>query len=161
MLSSNILVETNEYTKSVSKVALDREDRAPWISSAVSYLEYPTDDTLYDNLKSAYNTDELPVLFIKNTEGRSFASSLSGENGLEYAIIFDDMTAIYHELSHIFGAVDYYYPDAVARCANKHLANSIMLDSTNDFIDSFTAFLVGVSTCASSLFLTSKPFERK
>ena len=51
---------------------------------------------------------------------------------------------ICHELLHLYGAMDYYYPALVKREADKHFLHSIMLDFGGVIhIDEFTKFLVG------------------
>lgn len=91
--------------------------------------------------------EEAPILLYRNTTGRPFAISDSSGSSSEYAIIFNDDvdgSAFLHELYHLFGAVDYYYPSEVEQLAATYYPDSIMYDSTaKSKTDPLTAYLIG------------------
>jgi hypothetical protein len=63
---------------------------------------------------------------------------------VERCYIFDDTSALKHELLHLFGATDFYYHDTVEQAADRYLGDSIMA-SADAFapVDDMTAYLIG------------------
>lgn len=103
-------------------------------------------DGFYDQnvLETYYNVDSVPVLFVLNRAGRAFATTMDQDNDmLECAIIYgDDLSSVRHEIYHIFGAEDLYFPADTVAAMNKYLPTSIMYNHYND-ADDLTAFLIG------------------
>lgn len=83
-----------------------------------------------------------PIILFLNQPGRPYAHTARWDEDLEFACLFQDSHAFRHELLHLFGAKDFYYPDAMAQLVSQYYPDSVMLDSTN-ITDSFTAYLVG------------------
>ena len=109
---------------------------------------------IQNEFKKARGCDEAPMLFVWNRQFRSCCEeSDSPRRHAEWATIgLDDdihgdasllWGAILHELLHLFGAVDYYYPDAVKEAATKWLPGSVMNERGGTAIDDLTRVLVG------------------
>ena len=104
--------------------------------------------TASEDLEKSRKVKEAPVLFYLDLTGRAFASSSMGKsNRTEYAVFYsgDSGAANYrHELYHLFGAKDFYYPAAVETLGKKYFPKSTMLTAGADSgTDSLTAYLIG------------------
>ena len=100
---------------------------------------------LAETLQAQTYTEKVPVIVAFNKWGRSFASALTSESTqVERCYIFDDTSALKHELLHLFGATDFYYHDTVEQAADRYLGDSIMA-SADAFapVDDMTAYLIG------------------
>lgn len=117
-------------------------------STASSYVEKILEklriDTVKTNrcLEKKMGVDKAPLAFVFDSTGRDFAVS-GGE--CEYCVLFDRPGSFRHELYHLFGAKDFYYPEVVADHARAFLPGSVMLDSEsiNAVTDPLTAYLIG------------------
>ena len=98
--------------------------------------------TANEELEAMYNVDEAAIFLALNKEGRAYAYCDTNTAGAEFAVLFKDAGALWHEMNHLFGAVDYYYPDEVETAAYLYLGESIMGTGGNA-IDEFTAYLIG------------------
>ena len=97
----------------------------------------------------AGNYDQCSFLFYFNTPGRCVCYSAkrpysAGVN--EYAIFYpstmDDERSAAHELYHLYGAVDYYFPATVKKAGEKYFPKSSMLIGRRE-MDELTAYLIG------------------
>lgn len=133
------------YLESTISYAYDRNDSiAAWAYSALNKVGLGDAYSDQTELEAYYSVDNAPVVFVLNREGRAYAMSYSAGNGLEYAVLFgSEPTAFRHELSHIFGAKDFYFPEETIEAADTYLTNSIMMDSAEGTVDPLTAFLIG------------------
>jgi len=133
---------------------------------------YPIIENLYEqndieNLIEKYDAENISFLFHVNKTGRSYALASRFEyDGLydnEIAVIFSsDFTEdnevsgtteyVYaHEILHLFGAIDLYYPfnpdDERIKLAEAYFPNDIMLvyayDINSAFISNLDAYLIG------------------
>ena len=97
-----------------------------------------------DSLEAKYDADAVPILFVLNRPGIAFAVAMDAyTDELECAVIFGkDMSSVRHELYHIFGAQDFFFPDETIAAQEKYLPDSIMNNHFND-VDDLTAFLIG------------------
>lgn len=136
---------TAEYVTAKAEVPLVRDDWTDWANSALASIFLPgTKDGTAAVLEERYGVDAVPIVFCTNQEGRSFASSFSsGTTGSEYALIYGDTLELYHEVCHIFGAEDFYFPKEVADLADTYLPNSIMANSAEGVMDAMTAYSIG------------------
>ncbi len=134
-------IEFASFTASVSE-ELDLFDNASWKREAIISSGLPEKDTI-KYLKEQYNKDEAVIIFAVRGEGRSFAHSQTKINGLECAFVYTLDSAFRHEILHLFGAKDFYYPESVRSIAEEYFPDSVMLDSKNTSVDSFTAYLIG------------------
>ncbi len=127
-------------TATTNEVIVDG-DTGKWMDSALTSLGLPDRTGINTALETTYGVDAAPVVFITNQPGRAYATSHASKN--EFAILYQDADAFYHELNHIFGAKDFYYPDDVYELLNTHLPNSIMADSSDGVMEDLTAYLIG------------------
>lgn len=109
-----------------------------WFESALSAAGLPELRKLISGLESAYGADSAPVFFIANHGGRAHAHSL-----YRCSVLYEDADAFYHELSHLYGAQDFYYPDDVEKMTKTYIPNSIMVNSSDGVMEDFTAYLIG------------------
>lgn len=120
-----------------------------WVHGAISSAGLSSLVDLNSDIikaNSGKKIDEAPVIFLVNKTGRSYAESESTENDAgEYAVIFNNeyYDEFSHELLHLFGAEDYYYPASVKTAATNCSSKSIMITSSEKTVDPLTAFLVG------------------
>lgn len=100
---------------------------------------------LAGTLQARTYSEKVPVIVAFNKWGRSFAEPFVSETSqVERCYIFDDTSAIKHELLHLFGATDFYYHDYVKQAAERELGYSIMSASDNFYpVDEMTAYLIG------------------
>ena len=110
-----------------------------WQDPALSGAGLPALSKMHTYATERNNAKEAPVVFAFNKKGRSYASS--GKN--EFMVLYSDKgdNTFQHELSHLFGANDFYYPDKVMELATTHLAESVM--NSGAVADSLTAYVIG------------------
>lgn len=110
-----------------------------WQEPALTAAGLPELSKLHDHIVALYDAKEAPVAFAFNKQGRSYASL--GRS--EFMVLYSDRgeNTFQHELSHIFGANDFYYPDHVMQLATTHLNESVM--NSGDIADPLTAYLIG------------------
>ncbi len=121
------------------------------VSDALKIYNYRTADEYQDQYRKLYNYNEVPLLFVFNKSRRSFAqcASLGWDNSDEFGVLFWESNQnadhpFAHELLHLFGAKDFYYPEEVKAIAQRSFPSSVMLSRTYDYeIDELTRFLIG------------------
>ena len=145
---------TARYCTASISTELNRDESMDWVNSALAALSLPTDGTANLVLEDALSCEEVPIVFFTNQGGRSFAQNRRGMNGVEYSITYDEPSPLYHEVAHIFGAKDFYFPDEIQTLAEQHLPNSIMVNSGTGVIDDLTAYLIGWTDTLSDTALT-------
>ena len=133
----NISLNYKSASTSVKIVDGKTED---WAESALAAAGLPNRSQINTALESTYGVDSAPVFFIANHGGRAAAYNASKN---EYAVLYENANAFYHELSHIFGAKDFYFPADVKELTETYLPNSIMVDSSDGVMEDFTAYLIG------------------
>jgi len=143
-----------QYQTATASVALNRDNSLPWANNVLGSLGLPTDGTANLSLEKTFNCAEVPIIFFTNQGGRSFAINQHSNARIEYSVIYDDPAALYHEITHIFGSHDFYFPSEVQDLAEKHLPNSIMTHSETGSVDPFTAYLIGWTDTLSTDALT-------
>lgn len=136
-----LTVEFKTATATAGQLALN--DNKEWIDSVMRSAGLGPREEVNQTLEAQRGVDEAPVAIFVDRSGRSFASSASGTNGAEYAVCYENADALYHELNHVFGAKDFYYPTFVKEQAQTHLQNSIMISSGEGVMESLTAYLIG------------------
>ena len=91
------------------------------------------------------NDSVVPVFLVKQ-EGISYANVASFPFDQEYVVLYWKSAKKYtlvHELLHVYGAIDYYYPDRLMTLAHESFGESVMLSSRSGVIDEFTRYLIG------------------
>jgi len=110
-----------------------------WQDPALKSAGLPELAEMHAYVTEHQNAKEAPVLFAFNKPGRAYAQS--GSN--EFLVLFsdDDFDSFQHELSHIFGAKDFYYPAEVKTLASSCFKDSVM--NSGETADPLTAYLIG------------------
>jgi hypothetical protein len=121
-------------------------DTFTWESVYYAMKAVDFDQALEDQniLEKGFGVDSMPVVFLANKTGRSFASQAEEKmDYMEFAVIFKSgLSALRHELFHIFGAMDFYFPATTIAAQEKYLPNSLMRHSNRE-VDDLTAYLIG------------------
>ena len=134
------------YLESTVDFAYDRDDPLDvWAYSALQ--QHDLEDAFFtqSKLETYYGVDQAPIVYVLNKQGRAYAMSVYSGKATEYAVLFNtgETYPFRHELSHIFGAQDYYYPTEASAAAEQYLTGSVMLESNSGCIDELTAYLIG------------------
>lgn len=116
-----------------------------WMQTALEASSLPNKDSMVTYLKSKYDVKEAAVFFCVNRAGRSFSlpSTSDSENVFECGFLYEGHGDYRHELYHLFGAKDFYFPSEVKTLSEKYFPNSIMLGSGDVYADELTAYLIG------------------
>ncbi len=117
-----------------------------WRNAALTAAGLPALYSLNTDIVKAnsnINTDEAPVIFLLNKNGRAFANTSDYVDSGEYIVLFNDTSALRHELYHLFGANDYYYTSEMRDITKKYFGECVMLGGRSGEIDSLSAFLMG------------------
>lgn len=134
---------TMNYLNSKSDDIVQYGDYKDWVKETINELDWPKENKISKMLKNKYGAKEAPVVFAVNYTGRSFAVQGGDTNSFEYVVLFKEHKSICHELYHVFGARDYYYPESVKAIGEKYFPDSTMLKSGEIVTDSLTAYLIG------------------
>lgn len=97
-------------------------------------------------LRKQYPDCQNFYIFLANKSGRAFASPSVNAGGMdaEYCVVYrGDFDMLLHEVLHVFGAADLYYPEQVKQSARRILGKSVMMDSGCHVIDDLTKYLIG------------------
>ena len=137
-----------EYHLATVTSELPNEDTSAWADEALASINLPATATASADLEAKYGVDEAPILFYLNHSGRAYALPYQSGNFSEYAFFFAEdpgCVRYRHELYHLFGAKDYYYPADVMALAESYFPNSTMLTSEVGvaMTDDLTAYLIG------------------
>ena len=95
---------------------------------------------------SVYMQECMPIIFLLNEGGRAYACANASETYNDYLVCFNNSTvsSFSHELLHLYGAVDYYYPLAYQEAAQKYFPQSIMFTTEeHKEFDGLTAYIIG------------------
>lgn len=91
-----------------------------------------------------FNADQVPIVFLVDEPGRSYAYTYTSGSGFENVTILEkDYSALRHEMCHVFGARDMYFPQLTTQAAKEYLPNGIMYGDCKGDIDDLTAFVIG------------------
>jgi hypothetical protein len=133
------------------------------LDQAALSLGYASKEDMHDHLVEFAQTEQIAYVVMLDKGGRSYSCPRSGRNRsvtndyeLEYAVVFSGFTdtsrdsasdTIAHELLHLFGAEDYYYPDSRKALAEKYYPEDIMLCAMSDLeyftLGEYTAYTLG------------------
>lgn len=136
------------YGKSVSFETVDAKTKAE-TDPVEDYDMFLTECLANMEDAEAHNRQEekncFTLLCLKQ-EGRAGAHADTlyclSESVLSY--IDDDKMVLAHEILHLFGAKDYYFPDAYAEKARVYFPTSLMLKTREESeVDSLTAYIIG------------------
>ncbi len=105
-------------------------------------------------LRRAQNANQAAFVFLFKIPARSFAPMFSTSDTPELSEAafmygtdhFTEKNILLHELLHVFGAADFYYPETVKAAALRYFPHSVMLDVSAPKLgqlDNFTKYLIG------------------
>lgn len=135
----NITLEYLQVTVDTTEEA----DSQSWAEEVIFNAGLGSLATASAELERTRGVKEAPILLYVNAKERSYSRPNNGEY-TEYAIIWDySAFTVQHELSHLFGAADFYMPSEVEKCADRYWPNSIMLSEKDFVTDDLTAYLIG------------------
>ena len=129
------------YAHTAESMDLDILDSDAWADHVLNNADLPArgDD-------SVYMQECMPIIFLLNEGGRAYACANASETYNDYLICFNNSTvsSFSHELLHLYGAVDYYYPLAYQEAAQKYFPQSIMFTTEeHKEFDGLTAYIIG------------------
>ncbi len=114
-----------------------------WSEQAMESLGYDSVDDAQLSLEQEHGVNAAPLVFVLPKNGRAYAYPTEYALESEYVVLFEhELEALQHELFHLFGAEDYYYPDDTEVAAKIYLTDSVMLGSIG-VLDDFTAYCIG------------------
>ena len=156
-MSNHIMAEAASYgttlnlslefhTASVFKTSVPNDNSTDFVDAVLESAGLPSSQSASHDLEKEYNVDEVPIIFCLNYHDRSHAQSQYYGGHSEYAFLFRDtngFSSYPHELYHIFGAKDFYYPADVKELAEYYFPHSTMLISEGTSVDELTAYLIG------------------
>ena len=147
--AENVLAHAEDYEVELSidfiyhKVSLDTnaEWKGEWHQDVLKRLGFPIPPLASMQIASEHEAKEAPIVFLLNKNDRSYAIQRRAVY-TEYFVMYQGSASTFaHELYHLFGAEDYYYPDTVKNAADQYLPDSIM--NSGSKVDSFTAYAIG------------------
>lgn len=135
---------TASYVMITCEKPLLWDEDSSWRDSAVKSAGYESMDKANALLCEEFDCDESVVLFCFNKSGRSFAEAAAEKDSVEYAVIYEhDVETYMHEMLHLFGTMDYYYPEEIKKISEKYFSGTIMASGTEPIVDSLSAFVIG------------------
>ena len=137
----DLLVEYTTGTATSGQLVLG--DNKEWVGSVTKSAGLGSRTEVNQTLEANRGVAEAPVAIFVDRSGRSFANSSNSAKGAEYLICYEDADPLYHELNHVFGAKDFYYPQSVRDLADTYLTDSIMVQSETGNMEALTAYLIG------------------
>lgn len=121
----------------------DRDSNA-WKTEALRQAGWTHDLRDQRVMETSYGVSNVPVVFLVDEPGRSYANLYYYGNGFESVTICQkDYTALRHEMCHVFGARDMYFPQETVDAAEMYLPNGIMYGDCKGDVDPLTAFVIG------------------
>ncbi len=113
-----------------------------WQEKFVSQVGYDSFHDVQTSLENAWDVASAPLVFVLNKEGRAAAFAGANPTGEEFLTVYSsDYDSFCHEMFHLYGAEDFYYPMVVSNAATQYLSGSIMFNG--DKVDDLTAYIVG------------------
>ena len=99
-----------------------------------------------ERMERKYAVNSIVYVYLLNRSGRSFAIQTTGRSrNQEGVVLFPPFRYVFlHEVMHLYGAADYYYPERIKSVAQRMFPHSVMLHgSENGEIDEMTRYLIG------------------
>ncbi len=131
----------------VTSATVDMEfsrDEHTWQEEAMKQIGFHDGYKDQRKLEEYYDADQVPVVFVVDEPGRSYAYSYRSGKGFESVTILQkDYSSLRHEICHVFGARDMYFPQETVTAAKEYLPNGIMYGDCDGQIDALTAFTIG------------------
>lgn len=118
-------------------------DAALWIDLLLENAGYKSESWAREKVARDALAANGAVVLCYNNKDRSNAHVGLSQSDVELVNLYEcDSYTFVHEALHLFGAVDFYYPDEVNEASKRILGDTIMREDV-ETVDSFTAYLVG------------------
>ena len=132
-----------EYLRADVTEILQASEHLQWDDTVLNAAGLPGYEEVSSYLEAKYGVESAPIFFYLNKMGRSYAQPAM-DQGTEYSVVFLKLADFRHELNHLFGAKDYYFPQAYQTAAKQIFTSSMMLEGGPEApVDSLTAYLMG------------------
>lgn len=134
---------TAEYVTATADFSLDRAQWRSWTANVLESLDIvETSSGLAFEFEERFGVDSVPIVYCTTRAGRAFANPMQGSPLFnEGVLLYENMDALYHEVCHVFGAVDLYFPDEVKDLAEIYYPDSLMYSGGS--MEELTAYLIG------------------
>lgn len=132
-----------QYMRCKIDAKFTMSDTESCVDKALKACGFKSEKSVTPMLKKRHNAKEVPVIFAINRPGRSYAQPQMERDEFEYCVLYSEHGDYRHELYHMFGAKDFYYPECVEKSANKYFPFSIMKGADDPRVDDLTAYLIG------------------
>ena len=99
-----------------------------------------------NQMERKYAVNSIVYVYLLNRSGRSFAMPTIGQSSnAEKVVLFPPYRPSFiHEVMHLYGAADYYYPERLKSVAQRIFPRSVMLTASEyGEIDEMTRYLIG------------------
>lgn len=126
-------------------------------------LGHESKTAMHDAISKFAGTEQVAYIIMMDKGGRSYSVAhykpeevVDQHYWMEYCLVFSGFTdtsrdsasdTIAHEMLHLFGAEDYYYPEGRKALANQYYPKDIMLCNEPDLqyftLDEYTAYTLG------------------
>ena len=133
------------------------------LEQAAATLGFSSKEEMHEKMMELSGQEQVGYVFMLNKGGRSYSSNYANCRGtsagnyqMEYSVIYSGFTdtshdtgsdTVTHEVLHMFGAEDYYYPDSRKFLARKYYPKDIMLCAMPALeyfeLGDFTAYTLG------------------
>lgn len=159
--AAGLTIKEQIYLQAEIPYAEERNRYKKTVGDVLHVLGYSSFNAFQASILQAHpEIDTVAVFFVLNKNNRSFALIMKGHKTMnstrrsdtsvgEYSVIYAKARGsipftISHELLHLYGAIDYYYPERTNLEAKNYSPHSIMLcHYQRPEIDDLTKFLVG------------------
>ena len=129
------------------KEPMAKEARERWRAGFAKARGYRDMKSLHGSLLYHHKAQEAAFIFASKRRDRSYAMQAEKDTNsyVEALTLYWDLNrqALLHEILHLFGAEDYYYPTQVKAAARKYFPYSVMLNASSPVIDDLTKYLIG------------------
>lgn len=118
-------------------------DAALWVDLLLENAGYKSESWAREKVARDALAANGAVVLCYNNKDRSNAHVGLSQSAVERVNLYEcDSYTFVHETLHLFGAMDFYYPDEVKEASIRILGDTIMREDV-ETVDSFTAYLVG------------------
>ena len=131
-----------KYLRSSTREQLDIIGDEAWVQGVLMNAGLSSTNAA-ETICAQTGADQAAFMLCVNRPGRAYAVSYIRDAGTEHVLLFENLAGFNHELLHMFGARDFYYPQQLRQLFLEHFDTSIMIDANSAKVDSLTAYLVG------------------
>lgn len=131
-----------KYTPvSISETIDTSNSNTDWQNEACAKLGLGNASSAQKKLQEKHGGSSNPIVFVINKAGRAYASWNKGSASERVTLFSSSLDSLRHELCHLYGARDFYYPAEAKQLADQHIPTSLMC--SGDDVDALTAYLIG------------------